>query len=254
MPFTTTILLRCKPGTRQEMERVYRDYFLPGRRELIARGDLLSAAMIHVGADQESEDFLVVSQWASKEAHDRNEDNPHDVESQRAATPYLVTPHSYREVRNPHLEAIVRHILTYVALAGLLAALFLGCFVALQWVVHSLVGQTWDLAIVAATLLVAVLFQPLRRRIQTAIDHRFYPERYTTAQTAEEFQLAIQNEVDLSQLSERIITRVHETTHPAFASLWIFPLLHHVEDTSVLLPDSEQIHVYGSDIVDPLTA
>jgi quinol monooxygenase YgiN len=254
MPFTTTILLRVKPGTRQEMERIYRDIFLPGRRELIAKGDLLSTAMIHVGVDQESENFLVVSQWASKQAHDRNEDNPPDVESQRAATPYLVAPRSYREVRNPRLEALARHILTYGSLTGLLLALFVGCVVALQWLGRSVTGQSSDLAVVAATLLVAVLFQPLRRRIQSEIDQRFYRERYTTAQTSEEFQRAIQNEVDLSHLSERIITRVHESVHPAFASLWIFPVLHHVEDRSLLPPDDEQVHVFGSEIVDPLTA
>jgi hypothetical protein len=210
--------------------------------------------MIHLGADRESENFLVLSQWASKEAHDRNEDNPTDVESQRAATPYLVAPRSYREVRNPRLEALARHLLTYGSLVGLLLALFVGGVVALQWLVRAVTGQSSDLVLVAATLLVAVLFQPLRRRIHREIEQRFYRERYRTAQTSEEFQRAIQNEVDLSHVSERIITRVHDTVHPAFASLWILPVFHHVEDRSLLPSVNEQLHVFGSEIVDPLTA
>jgi quinol monooxygenase YgiN len=254
MPFVTTVSLRFKPGTRQEFERIYRDIFVPGRRELIAQGDLLSMALIHVAADQDGEDFLLVSQWASKEAHDRNEDNPHDVETQRAATPYLSAPRSYREVRNPRVEALVRHSLTYVTVAVVLVTLFVGCIVALQRLVLPFIGYLSDLAIVASTLLVAVLFQPVRRRIQTGIDQRFYRERSTTRAAEAEFQRAIQTEVDPSQLFESIITRVHETVHPAFASLWLFPVLHHVEGRSLLPADDEQVQVFGSEIVDLLSA
>jgi quinol monooxygenase YgiN len=254
MPFVTTVSLRCKPGTRQEIERIYRDIFLPGRRELIAQGDLLSTVLIHVAADQEGEDFLIVSQWTSKEAHDRNEDNPHDVQTQRAATPYLSAPRSYREVRNPQVEAVVRQIVTYGTTAVVLVALFLGCLVALQWLVHPFVGYLSDLALVASTLLVAALFQPVRRRIQSEVDTRLYRERSTTRAAAEEFEGALQNEVDPSQLFETIISRVHETVHPAFVSLWIFPVLHHVEERSLLSPGDQQVQVFGSEIVDPLTA
>ena len=258
MPFTTTIVLRLKPGTRQEMERIYRDIFLPGRRELIAKGDLLSTAMIHVGADQESENFLVVSQWASKEAHDRNEDNPHDIESQRAATPYLVAPRSYREVRNPRLETLARHILTYASLVGLLLALFVGCVVTLQWLGHSVTGQSSDLAVVAATLLGRrTCSSLLRRRIRSEIEQR-HREPRTSCADLRGVSASHPERGRLDPLSERIITRVHDTVHPAFTSLWIFPVLHHVEDRSLLPPDERA----GSRLwlrdcrssLDPLTA
>lgn len=254
MPFMTTVSLRFKPGTRQEFERIYRDIFVPGRRELLAQGDLLSTALIQVGADPDGSDYLLVSQWASKEAHDRNEDNPHDVETQRAASPYLSAPRSYREVRNPLLEARVRQILTYVALAGMLGALFVGCLVALQWLPHALGARFSDIALVGATLLVAFLFQPLRRRIRREVDQRFYREHATTRAAAEEFQEAIRNEVDPRQLFESIITRAYDTMHPAFVSLWIFPMLQHVEARSSLPRGDEQIQVFGAQILDILSA
>jgi heme-degrading monooxygenase HmoA len=87
MSYVTTISLRCKPGTRQEVEQVYRDFLVAGRRELVERGELFSTSLVRLGADAEGEDYQIISHWASKEAHDRNEDNPRDLEAQRAATP-----------------------------------------------------------------------------------------------------------------------------------------------------------------------
>ena len=110
MSYITTFSLRFKPGTRKDIERVYRD-FVVARRELVARGELFSTSMVLIGADAEGEDYQIISHWASKQAHDRNEHHPADLAAQRAATPFLVTPRSYSEVRHQHLERFVRQLL-----------------------------------------------------------------------------------------------------------------------------------------------
>ena len=107
MSYITTISLRFKPGTRQEVERVFRDFLVAGRRELVERGELFSTSLILLSADAEGENYQIISHWASKEAHDRHEDNPQDLAAQRAATPFLVTPRSYSEVRHQHLERFI---------------------------------------------------------------------------------------------------------------------------------------------------
>jgi hypothetical protein len=246
----TTISFRCKSGTCQEVERVYRDFLLAGRRGLVERGELFSTSLVRLGADAEGEDYQIISHWASKEAHDRNEDNPQDLEAQRAVTPFLLTPRSYSEVRHQRVERFVRQLLIYGALTGTLLLLYLSSVFALQTVIRALIGQTSALVIVACTLAAAALFQPLRRRIQTVIDHRFYRDRYNALQTLEELRLALQQEIDLTQLSEHILTIVNKTMHPASASLWLFPL-HQANDNGTAPSGSDQMHVFGAQIVSP---
>ena len=78
--------------------------------------------------------------------------------------------------------------------------------------------------IVVSTLIVAVLFRPLRQRIQDVIDRRFYRTKYDAVRVLQSFSAALHQEVDLDQLREQLLTVVQETMQPTSLSLWISPV------------------------------
>jgi len=100
---------------------------------------------------------------------------------------------------------------------------YLGSVVLFQDLFRALSGERSQLAIVVSTLVIAALFNPLRRRIQAVIDRRFYRSKYNAAKTLEGFSAKIRNETNLDALSDELVGVVRETMQPSHVSLWLRP-------------------------------
>jgi hypothetical protein len=121
------------------------------------------------------------------------------------------------------IDRVINRTLVYGTLTAILALIYFGCVVLLQHLVNGVTGQVGQspLVIVASTLAIAALFQPLRHRLQQFIDHRFYRRKYDAAKTLEAFSATLRNEVELNQLREHLITVVQDTMQPSHVSLWL---------------------------------
>lgn len=119
------------------------------------------------------------------------------------------------------IDRLLNRTLAYGFLTISLALVYVGSVVLLQATFRALTGQASDLAVVASTLAIAALFNPLRRRIQRFVDRSFYRKKYDAARTLEEFSARLRNETDLDALNDGLVTVVRETLQPAHASLWL---------------------------------
>jgi hypothetical protein len=123
------------------------------------------------------------------------------------------------------VDVLINRTLVYAILSATLAGVYFGGIVLLQRVFAGLTGQEKlpQLAIVASTLAIAALFDPLRRRIQSFIDRRFYRKKFDARKTLEGFSAKLRNETDLDALSEDLVATVRGTVQPTHVSLWLRP-------------------------------
>jgi hypothetical protein len=123
------------------------------------------------------------------------------------------------------IDTLINRALVYGTLTGLLALFYGGSVLVIQSVVHAITGRERPpgILLVVSTLATAALFQPLRRRIQQGIDQRFYRHKFDAARTLEAFTASLRHEMDLSEVSERLVSVVEETMEPTEISLWLAP-------------------------------
>ena len=123
------------------------------------------------------------------------------------------------------IDIIINRTLVYGSLTLMLALVYFGGVTATQALFQTFTGQEElpQLVVVASTLLIAALFTPLRRRIQSFIDRRFYRRKYDARKTLEAFSSKLRDETDLDALSEDLTSVVRETMQPAHVSLWLRP-------------------------------
>ena len=121
------------------------------------------------------------------------------------------------------IEIFINHTLVYGTLTATLVALYFGGIVVLQRLFVVLTGQESTLAVVASTLVIAALFNPLRRRVQAFVDQRFYRRKYDARKTMEAFSAKLRDETNLDALSGDLVGVVRETMQPAHVSLWLRP-------------------------------
>ena len=120
------------------------------------------------------------------------------------------------------LDLLIRRTLVYGPLSFILGAVYLAVILGAQAAVRAVTGQTGQQApfIVASTLLVIALFNPVRRQLQAVIDRRFYRRKYDAEKTLAAFSATLRQEVDLGQLQDQLVAVVQETMQPAHISLW----------------------------------
>jgi hypothetical protein len=119
------------------------------------------------------------------------------------------------------IDIIINRALVYGSLTAMLALVYLCTVVVLQYLFRALTGQESQLAVVASTLAIAALFNPLRRRIQALVDRRFYRNKYDARKTLEVFSAKLRDETDLEALNAELLGVVRQTVQPQHASLWL---------------------------------
>jgi hypothetical protein len=121
------------------------------------------------------------------------------------------------------IDRLVNRTLVYGLLTTVLGAVYAGLVLVLGQLFGGIGTETPSWAVAGATLAVAALFQPARRRIQQTVDRRFNRRKYNAAKSIEAFSIRLRDQVDLDTLSAELLAAVDQTMQPASASLWLRP-------------------------------
>jgi hypothetical protein len=119
------------------------------------------------------------------------------------------------------IDVVINRTLVYGTLTGSLILVYVGSVVGLQYAFRAFTSGSSQLAIVASTLLIAALFNPLRRRLQDFIDRLFYRNKYDARETLEAFNARLRDETDLERLNGDLVSVVRDTVQPVHVSLWL---------------------------------
>jgi hypothetical protein len=136
-------------------------------------------------------------------------------------TPPLAIAFAILRHRLWDIDLIIRRTVSYSLLTAVLALVYFGAIVLLQLLFSGMFSHTNQLAIAGSTLAIAALFHPLRKRIQAAIDRRFYRRAYDAEHTLAAFSAVVREETDLERLTTRLALVVEETLQPAQVWLWL---------------------------------
>ena len=118
------------------------------------------------------------------------------------------------------IDVVINRALVYGSLSAILVGIYVGIVFGFQASLEPFTAES-DLAIAGSTLAVAALFRPIRSRVQGFIDRRFYRRKVDAQRTVEEFNSHLRDEVDLGEISHRLVDVVVDTVQPAHASLWL---------------------------------
>ncbi len=119
------------------------------------------------------------------------------------------------------IDVIINRALVYGSLTATLVLVYVASVASLQAALRALTGQESTLAIVTSTLAIAALFNPLRRRVQSFVDRRFYRRKYDAVKTLAAFNARLRDETELETLSGEVVGVVKETMQPAHVGLWL---------------------------------
>jgi hypothetical protein len=121
------------------------------------------------------------------------------------------------------IDVIIRRTLVYAVLVAILAALYLGGVTVVGGLLRTITGGSGAIGVTVSTLAVAGAFQPLRARIQRAVDRRFYRGRYDAARTLEAFSGRLREQVEIDAVSGEVLDVVRQALQPVHATIWLKP-------------------------------
>ena len=119
------------------------------------------------------------------------------------------------------IDVIIRRTVVYAMLVAALALLYLGGITSIGWLLRDVAGQSSALAVTVSTLAVAAAFQPLRRRIQQAVDRRFYRRGYDAQAAVAGFSGRLREQVDLDAIAADLVQTTQATVSPRTVSVWL---------------------------------